>query len=424
MTNNLHRFLRYSLTIFISANFLKFVRSSSNSLRRELRQDERSSSDLRFVTFGTSVTHGAMMEHPENAYPYLLSPNVENKAMRASDSSYPSMCTQTMLKDAIYDVIIIEYDRRRFECLEVFVKRLRQRFPDATIILTKMWNLMDIQVRPKNGKINKLREFLVESGHPMISEKALEYVMGLDADISFFDRLDSRDVTYDRIAEENNVFVYEWDHTSDIRDLIRYRFRFFVDLVHPNDYGHKIIAKDIQSIISKVKPKRSDKLGSWGDGDFCSSWFQTGEQETEALISRLTPIKLFDEKNRKYAIELRKKGSTAMLIHNPFDGPRKLYLTYMSTFPNRLYPKVSVYMSGQPEENKIIIDPVAPYDFPVHVQDTQEVGNIRPGRNVLKIEPLEQTDKPFRLVGFAITNGDYIPSDMYFKPEKLDVSVM
>ena len=41
------------------------------------------------------------------------------------------------------------------------------------------------------------------------------------------------------------------------------------------------------------------------------------------------------------------------------------------------------------------------------------IGTIRPGKNVLKFKVLEKSEAPFRLVGFAITNGDFNPSDMF-----------
>jgi len=385
----------------------------------------KDSAELRFVTFGTSVTWGAVMKTPENAYPFLLSRNVANLAIRASDSSYPSMCTQTMLQDSIYDVIVVEYDRRRFDSLAVFAMRLRQRFPAATIILTKMWNLMDIVVKPNNGgKWEKLREWLHKSGKPQ-SLDALDFVLNSDVTLDFKKGVYDREETMEEISQATNAILYTWNIQGDIKKLLKERFPLFADLVHPNDEGHALIARDIKKIISKVKTKRSDRVGTWGDGDFCASWFQSGaidhnHHNNIALRSPNTPLNKFDEKKEKYALEFLKK-ETAVQIENPFDGPRKLFLTYMASYPNRLYPKVSVYIGGQPKSNVTIIDPIASYDFPVHVQDTKMVGVIAPGKNVLKFHTLESNTKaPFRLVGFAVTNGVFSPSVMYFKPDSTE----
>lgn len=365
------------------------------------------------------------MEHPENAYPYLLSQNVSNRALRASDASYPSMCTQSILKDEIFDVIIVEYERRRLECLEVFIQRLRCRYPDATIILTKMWNLMEVAVVDSTGNVMKLREALVASGaSTMISEEALEYVLSSNYEITFSRIVSIRERAIEKIAKDNKAYVYSWGTDFDMRDLLRFRFKFFADLVHLNDYGHRVVASEIKRILVKARPRRSDNLGSWGDGDFCASWFQTGSFEThmdgrEVVHSPLTRITLFDEKNEKYAMELT-RPTIAIGIDNPFDGPRKLYLVFMSSYPQRLYPKTSVFIAGRSANESVIIDPVAPYDFPVHVQDTKLVGEVISGKNTIKFTSLEASEFPFRLVGFALTNGDFYPSDMYFKPEKMD----
>merc|ERR1711862_608253 len=125
------------------------------------------------------------------------------------------------------------------------------------------------------------------------------------------------------------------------------------------------------------------------------------------------PMNKFDEKNDKYALEL-KRESHILHVYNPFDGSRNLYLTYMASYPNKMYPKIAVRCNSKDLTH---IDPIAKYDFPVHVQDTKLIGVIRPGKNVLKFKTLEKdAEEPFRLVGFAITNGVFNPSDMYFKP--------
>ena len=80
----------------------------------------------------------------------------------------------------------------------------------------------------------------------------------------------------EKIANVTNVKIYSWNIHSDMRDLLRYRFPIFTDLVYPNDIEHTLITNDIKQIVQQAKPKCSNKLGSWGDSDFCVSWFQNG----------------------------------------------------------------------------------------------------------------------------------------------------
>lgn len=379
------------------------------------------SKDLRYLTFGTSVTWGSIIKNRESAYPYLLSPNVTNVAMRASDSTYPSMCTQSMVKDSIYDVIIIEYDRRKFSTLLQLAKRLRQRFPDATIVLTKMWALVDIQVIARDGsKKGKLRDWLVKSELPIHSSEALDFVLDQDVDLSFDKIIHSREVYFTQAEKEYNVKVYDWPTHGDVRDLVKSRRPRFADFVHPNEYGHSVIADELATLIFEAKAKRSDRLGSWGEGDICQSWFRDGliDNDTRKFIAFNVPMKKFDEKNGKHALEMT-ADRTMIHVYNPFDGPRKLYLTYMASYPNRLYPKVRVSCSGTKEF--VDIDTIAKYDFPVHVQDTKIACLLRPGKNLVRIQKHPEEDgnlseAPFRLVGIAVTNEVYAPSKMYFKP--------
>merc|ERR1719297_466425 len=151
-------------------------------------------SELRYATFGTSLTWGSIIEDRTNkAYPWLLSKNAANYAIRASDASYPSMCTQSMLEDNIYDVIVVEYDRRSPEYASNLARRLRQRFPDATIIYTRMWNLMDVFVKDnKTGKESKLREYIDKSGQPRASPEALEFVLNSDVKLHLDHRMPNR----------------------------------------------------------------------------------------------------------------------------------------------------------------------------------------------------------------------------------------
>ena len=102
-------------------------------------------SHLRYLTLGASATYGVTLPDRTTGYPYQLSPNVTNLAIRASGPNYPSICAQTMIDndndndDNIYDVIILEYLMACNDGLEVLAHRLRKRFPDATIIFNMMW---------------------------------------------------------------------------------------------------------------------------------------------------------------------------------------------------------------------------------------------------------------------------------------------
>merc|ERR1740129_837152 len=133
-----------------------------------------------------------------------------------------------MVQDSIYDVIVIEYDRRRFSFLLNLVRRLRQRFPDALIILTKMWSLMDVRVTEKGDKNPaKLREWLLKSGKSPMSNEALEFVLNSDVTFSWEKMIRSREATMEAAEKDYNAKIYSWDTEPDVRELLRSRFPIF-----------------------------------------------------------------------------------------------------------------------------------------------------------------------------------------------------
>merc|ERR1719253_12644 len=137
-----------SSTLLALCNIVK-----SQQLRRKL-QDETDIdlSKLRYVTLGASATWGASLPDPKTGYPYQLSPNVTNLAIRASGPNYPSICIQTMIGDGEYDVIILEYLMACRQGLDTLATRLRQRFPDAIIIFNMIWIPVIITGKDNNGR--------------------------------------------------------------------------------------------------------------------------------------------------------------------------------------------------------------------------------------------------------------------------------
>ena len=92
---------------------------------------------LNWASFGSSHTWGANLDDRNMAYPFLLSPNVKNLAIRAHDLTYPSLCISSMIGDEILDVVTIEGGWSSGGPGNHLAKRLRQRSPDLIIVF---WN--------------------------------------------------------------------------------------------------------------------------------------------------------------------------------------------------------------------------------------------------------------------------------------------
>lgn len=94
---------------------------------------------LRGLYFGTSRTWGTGLETERtHAYPYMVSLSTTNLAIRGSGPQYPYLCFESMIgEDARFDFVVFEYYgilQGTEARLVDLGKRVRARFPDATMI--------------------------------------------------------------------------------------------------------------------------------------------------------------------------------------------------------------------------------------------------------------------------------------------------
>lgn len=377
---------------------------------------------LRYVAFGTDVSAG-YDENRNKTYLELLSPDGVNLAMKGSDPSYPAMCTQTMIgDDKIYDVIIIEYDVRFESGLRSLCKRLRRRFPEATIIVTQIWNFNMLYVK---GKQKMFMKWLRAEGYEKNNLETRDFLSNQkieDLEISFlWHYLEHRIEYTSQLEDDFNVKVYSWETDGDVEHmkhlLLQHLPLFSDDWVHLSDYGHQFIADGLQEIIKTVGTKPSNKVGTWGDGDFCGKWLNgVVDEKVKRLLQyerSFLQFKKFHLGKNYFALHFPYRGNLVR-ITNPFNEKRLLSLTYMATGPEeKIYPKtlVQIIKTGAPPV--IIVPFESDYVYPVHIQLTKEIGLLNVGVNDVIIRPFEKTESPFRLVGFSITNGKEKTSELF-----------
>jgi hypothetical protein len=223
--------------------------------------------------------------------------------------------------------------------------------------------------------------------------------------------------------------------------------------------AHGVVAKDLQSLLEEADalvPKRdatvlssstsssgsgsSDgsgenrnhnneiPLGTWGSGDSCQLWFETGKG-VPRHHSRGLRYKEISSSSflRYYALEVSAAfGSLA--VRNPFEEDRMLYLSYLTTSANasskKVYPRTKVqiqpqyvleeggtsalsskrHVYHQELQHFIVLDPSHDDNLDVtHRTRTTAVGLIPAGSTVqLEFQPLEEyTLHPFRIVGLS-----------------------
>jgi hypothetical protein len=101
-------------------------------------------------------------------------------------------------------------------------------------------------------------------------------------------------------------------------------------------------------------------------------------------------------------------------VTNPYNDPRHLYLSFVSTNKPGTYPQVTLTSL-----NGVVLNPFsATHKFRNGVDSPQtiSVGVLPPGETTVVVQPIQTTSQPFRLVGFAITDEVDVPDQWTFTP--------
>jgi len=96
--------------------------------------------------------------------------------------------------------------------------------------------------------------------------------------------------------------------------LSRFAHRYASDFNHMNMNGHQFLAEEIMKIVNReldsypANPRR----GTWGEGDLCYSWYQTGIVPLQ--YASLVEIEQYDPRNEKYALSTCKVGLLLIIL--------------------------------------------------------------------------------------------------------------
>eukprot|EP00543_Licmophora_paradoxa_P005292 CAMPEP_0202454350 /NCGR_PEP_ID=MMETSP1360-20130828/12113_1 /ASSEMBLY_ACC=CAM_ASM_000848 /TAXON_ID=515479 /ORGANISM="Licmophora paradoxa, Strain CCMP2313" /LENGTH=403 /DNA_ID=CAMNT_0049073653 /DNA_START=187 /DNA_END=1398 /DNA_ORIENTATION=+ len=362
-----------------------------------------------------------------------------NLAIRAAGPQYPALCTQSMVGDGeneIYDVIVLEYNLRADKDLIQLARRLRQRFPKATIIFLHIWLPFQLHHKPSNRNIKAI----VENSLDKSKKPAAAYNYSVLLDIvnqtkhyewEFRDSVSSH-LAIQQAAYEVKGYIYDLHRPkSTLQAMLEYGPFFQWDMIHYSEAGHAMIAEEIRKLLARVDAQPSNETRPWKDKDRCMSWFETGEiprgvEGDGVVMNQFT--------KHKYGLELQ--GRSARLgIRNTLNRTLNVYLSYMATGPHKDYPTAEVTIVTNDGENNdsdhhgnmvndnvqsVIINPLEPTGaYPVHIVQSQLIGQI--DVNSLSasiwIRPLqEDRPQPFRVVGIIMTppydeHSDYLESE-------------
>jgi len=364
---------------------------------------ERNSQDLRFLTFGTSRTYGSKLANRLDAYPYLLSPNVANLAMPATGPDYPSLCAQSMVGDEDYfDVITFEFYPILSDDLEILVDRVRERFPNATMIFLVMNPpFLFFHKTDDNG----LRGLLSKHIHtPDFSDRVEKVLEGTESHEWGLTKSEASIAFYDRIAQSVNGYVLDIQVPEDMFQAIRlYTHYFQPDLTHFTEFGHKIVYNGIMKILEDESVTRHNEVGEWGHTDNCDLWYRSGETNISHSSMELQNFN-GGKNNDKYAFEVpNNKTSWIDVINTDLTGESSLWVQFMATNSPGIYPDILFSIN----KDVTTISPTIPkYPFNVHVTTTMRVSSGLPlGTSRLHMNPIGDAteEHPFRITGIIVT---------------------
>lgn len=382
-------------------------------------------SELRYVTFGASRTWGAGMGADRfKAFPYILSDEVLNLAIRACGPEYPALCTYSMLgEDTIADVIILEYYLDAKNNLIRLAKRLRQRFPLATMIFLRIWGPFQYKYTPTN-EFAGLKKWLPEHSLESIWDEKFTSSMMLE---KFEDWEYNTDETIidaqNEAIEASGGYLFELERPEDPRvALTDYAHFYSKDMVHLSVHGHAFVASSIRRMLLDLNVTRHDDVQPWIAIDQCDSWYEDGSTPSFALLHPMINMTKFSTDhslkgtqrleggNGKFALEIT--GKTLWIrLHNALDQPADVFLRFMVEGPPpSRYPQTRILL-GPDDKEGVVIDPIImDYNHMVHVNKVAKVGTIPPGYTVMRMIPLEPDKKdPFRITGIIITPLDETP---------------
>lgn len=481
---------------FMENRNIEITQDTGAGLRRRLEVNRKlksyHSGDLHYLSLGGPLTYGRGLDKHmrlSEAYPHRLSTNGRNLAYPNYEASGPTMaslCTQSIVEESTetpfieYDVITLEYsfvetDTTKevyLSSMALLVQRLRQRYPQATIVLVRIFTPSDlVYVDSNSNKILSYNEWR-NSQWLQHTTTANNYNNTMVAPIAWTLRRLSE--TEQQVQEQmeatmasvgglvatmpqidnwnahlDDWFLEESNPEKDGRVFFRYTL---------SANGHAVVAKSIRDAVRKHRSNGSKPaqifsaspadqlLFSWGSGDACHLWYDTGQEGLPADPNDYSGgLSLREIGKNSYALEVTLSQGGTLKVYNPFDSERLVYLTYLTASglatSNKVYPKTKVKMVAQQQQQdnsqtnpskkttSVLLDPShdVATQHRYHYTQTSAVGMVSSHHTgIFEFTTLEEyTVHPFRIVGVSILQTpEHLPMPLekqLFAPRQLSV---
>lgn len=370
----------------------------------------------RILSLGGSSTWGTTLQHRTHSYPYILgSPQhkVTSDGFHATGlfmgSSYPSLCIENIAGRQRFDVILLEFSLGGHDGLDLLLKRLRLRYPRATIIYVHLYSLLTDVVDVDGHTPQELLE-----GKPdeeKIPDMSKDYHWGYGERISNAMYSDLK-----TLLKKYSGHMFSLPRPSDVTESL---YLFSPDWHHLSQEGHNIVAEGIMTILKELNDMKStsdadsdsnaspdlDKDDNWDSSfgtvdnrDQCSVWFSTGKIPFN-YDGSITPSSFIAfGGTEEYALEVKGSGEGGTIyVDSSYSVSVPLFMFYMTKAEE--YPFVEV-ATGIDHKDVKILDPII--NSQRDVMKSEQVGWAEPGRNEVRIKPIMDSNLPFRVTGFAL----------------------
>jgi hypothetical protein len=410
--------------------------SKKDAIRVAIEIMDHEESHLRYLSFGGPLTYGRGLEKAKRtseAYPYLLSSAESDRVHNVAYPSYETMgptmaslCTQSIVEDSLsssadseeYDVITLEYSLASANALatpeaflssiQLLIKRLRQRYPLARILLVQLWTPSDLiyhdtasnrtvsyeEWRGTHTQQQKREEILPPSSFSKDKKSMLEPLMQhawrfrelsrseQEIEENLGSTMESHGCLIYKLPRSENInkslnilkewFLEEWYVDGDEDNETNDGSRSLPSLKYSlSKEGHAAVAKGIRKTLEDhptmnlaTHPAFSQQevLYSWGSGDSCHLWYNAGKDDLPNPSDHSSGLQSTEIDSSLNALEVRTSG--ILRVHNPFDTEKMIYLTYLTTSEtaasNKVYPKTRVRMVAEDHSDNTPYQEIAP----------------------------------------------------------------
>lgn len=341
------------------------------------------------LSFGSSHTWGAGLKDPRHqAYPFLLGEpggHVVNVALRATGADYPSVCLQSMIPNSEwmnFDVITLEFHSCGDKSFEFLLQRLRARYPEAVIIFVHLWHPL----------------FLHEKNSGMTPDQ-----LGKNPDLDwvFIHGQPCASPWMVSVAEKYGAYVYKLPENPRLAFDNKW---FQDDWHHPTEAGHLEIANGILDIFSHHQEElfKHKRLGSFGLGDQCMSWYQDGGKGLSVDVdgANIAEKTVMIGSGNKYAVEIDSLKGGVVTFESSLDEQVPVGIMVMSLKDG----KYSVAEAQVNDQDPVKIDPnFNAHGHPsAHVAMLHQIGFAQKGNNTITVRVIDARERSFRVTGLVL----------------------